>query len=200
MKNKMNYYIIYKPYNMVSQFQREKKIMGLKGLEYPFPADVYPVGRLDADSEGLLILTNDNRLNHKLLHPSQKHERVYLVQLNGVITEDAIKELESGIEISIEGKAYFTQPAKAEIMEEPETLPERMPPVPYRKSLPTSWLKLTLTEGKNRQVRRMTAKVGFPTLRLIRTSIEDLNIENLKPFEVREISKELIFNLLKLKE
>jgi 23S rRNA pseudouridine2457 synthase len=192
------YYIIYKPFNMLSQFQREGKLMALKDLEYPFPKDVYPVGRLDADSEGLLILSNDTSLNHKLLHPSHKHERVYLVQLDGVITAEAAKNLEEGVEISVEGTPYYTKPAKAELIKEPENLPERMPPVRYRKSLPTSWLKLTLTEGKNRQVRRMTAKVGFPTLRLIRLSIEDLQIDNLQPGEIKEMKKEEIFALLKL--
>jgi 23S rRNA pseudouridine2457 synthase len=195
----LQYYIIYKPFNMLSKFQPEGKLKALKDLEYPFPKDVYPVGRLDSDSEGLLILSNDTSLNHKLLHPSHQHNRTYLAQVDGIITPEAAAELEKGVEISVEGKLYFTKPAKAELIAEPEDLPERMPPVRYRKSLPTSWLKLTLTEGKNRQVRRMTAKVGFPTLRLIRVSIENLELGTLQPGEVKELQKEEIYRLLKLR-
>jgi 23S rRNA pseudouridine2457 synthase len=192
------YYIIYKPFNMLSKFTPEGKLRALRDIEFPFPRDVYPVGRLDSDSEGLLILTNDTALNHKLLHPKHGHERTYLVQVDGIVSEEAAQLLEKGIEISVEGKPHFTKPAKAELIEEPENLPERMPPVRYRKSLPTSWLKLTLTEGKNRQVRRMTAKVGFPTLRLIRISIGNLELGNLQPGQVKEYEGIEIYQLLGL--
>jgi 23S rRNA pseudouridine2457 synthase len=184
---------------MLSKFTPEGKLKALRDIEFPFPKNVYPLGRLDSDSEGLLILTDDTALNHKLLHPKHEHKRTYLAQVDGIITPEAAQLLEKGIEISVEGKPHFTKPAKAELIEEPENLPERMPPVRYRKSLPTSWIKLTLTEGKNRQVRRMTAKVGFPTLRLIRISIEDLELENLQPGEVKEFEREEIYRLLKIK-
>lgn len=198
MNKEHKYYIIYKPYKMLSKFTPEGKLKGLAELDFNFPKDVYPVGRLDSDSEGLLLLSNDSSLNHKLLHPSQMHERTYFVQVDGIILPDALKQLEKGVEISVEGKQYFTKPAKAELIEEPEYLPERIPPVRYRKSLPTSWLKLTLTEGKNRQVRRMTAKVGFPTLRLIRFSIGELDFGNLGPGEVKEMGQSEIYGLLNL--
>jgi 23S rRNA pseudouridine2457 synthase len=194
-----NYYIIYKPYGMLSKFQREGKLTALKDLEYPFPKDVYPVGRLDSDSEGLLILTNDKSLNHKLLHPSYKHARTYLAQVDGQVTDEAIHKLENGMEISVEGKPHFTLPAKAEIISEPENIPDRMPPVRFRRNIPTSWIKLTLFEGKNRQVRRMTAMAGYPTLRLIRYSIENLMLGELKPGEVKEVEREEIYQKLKVK-
>jgi 23S rRNA pseudouridine2457 synthase len=184
---------------MLSKFQPEGKLQALKDLEYPFPKDVYPVGRLDSDSEGLLILTNDKSLNHKLLHPSHKHSRTYLAQVDGIITPEAAAQLEKGVEISVEGKAHFTLPAIVEIVPEPQNLPPRHPPVRIRKNLPTSWLKLTLFEGKNRQVRRMTAKVGFPTLRLIRVSIENLLLGDLQPGEVKELTQQEIYEKLKLR-
>jgi 23S rRNA pseudouridine2457 synthase len=155
---------------MLSQFTREGDHPTLADLDFTFAKDIYPVGRLDADSEGLLLLTNDNFLKTKLLEPRNKHTRTYYVQVEGEVTQDACEQLSKGVTISINGKSYKTLPATAEMIDEPE-LPERDPPIRFRKNIPTSWLALTLREGKNRQVRRMTATVGFPTLRLVRWSI-----------------------------
>ena len=155
---------------MLSQFTREGEHATLADLGFDFPKDVYPVGRLDADSEGLLLLTNDNLLKTKLLEPRNKHKRTYYVQVEGDITEEACVAMRAGVKISINGKSYLTLPAEASLIEEP-TLPERNPPIRVRKSIPDSWVSITLREGKNRQVRKMTAAVNFPTLRLVRWAI-----------------------------
>ena len=158
--------------------------------------DVYPVGRLDYDSEGLLLLTNDKALTHRLLEPKYEHKRTYWVQVEGSINNEATKELEKGVVINIDGKAYKTKPSIAAIMEDYPELPERTPPIRFRKNIPTSWLSLTLTEGKNRQVRKMTAAIGFPTLRLVRFSIGKLQCDGLKSGELREIQGTDIEKLL----
>ena len=160
--------------------------------------DVYPVGRLDYDSEGLLILTNDNYLKTQILDPDNAHDRVYLLQLDGDITKAAIKEIENGVEINVDGEIYTTLPAKAEILNTPPVIFDRSVPVRFRKDLPTSWIKLTLTEGKNRQARKIAAKVGFPVLRLIRISIEDINLNDMLPGAITQISKKTIYKLLHL--
>lgn len=185
------YYIIYKPYSMLSQFSREGNHPTLADLEFQFPKDVYPVGRLDADSEGLLLLTNDTRLNQKLLSPGKGHQRTYLVQVEGEINLEACKQLEKGVVINV-GKIYHTLPAKVNIASLLPELPERNPPVRFRKNIPTSWIFITLIEGKNRQVRKMTASVGFPTLRLIRFSFCGFTIKGMKPGEIREVKKQEI--------
>jgi 23S rRNA pseudouridine2457 synthase len=191
------YFIIHKPYGVLSQFSKEGNQATLADL-YDFPKDVYPVGRLDSDSEGLLILTNDKNLNYKLLNPKFKHFRTYWVQVDGAINNEAIKKLKSGITININGKHHKTLPAKAKIIEPPIEIEERNPPVRYRKNIPTSWIEISLTEGKNRQVRKMTAAVGFPTLRLIRIKIEQLSLFPLKCGEVKELQKQEIYRLLGL--
>lgn len=191
------YFIIHKPYGMLSQFSKEGKHTTLADL-FNFPKDVYPVGRLDSDSEGLLIITNDKNLNYKLLQPKFKHLRTYLVQVDGAISNEAIEKLQSGVSININGKLHKTLPAKAKIIDSPREVEERNPPVRFRKNIPTSWIELSLTEGKNRQVRKMTAAVGFPTLRLIRIKIEKINLFPLKSGEVKEFQKEEIYRLLGL--
>ena len=138
--------------------------------------NIYPVGRLDYDSEGLLLLTDDKRLTSKLLEPKMEHPRTYLVQVERTIDTAAIRKLEAGVTLNFDGKSYLTKKAKAQITEAPEWLWERVPPVRFRKEIPTSWLMLTITEGRNRQVRKMTAAVGFPTLRLIRYAIGAVTI------------------------
>ena len=187
------YFLIYKPYNVLSQFTSNEGKQTLADL-FLIPKNVYPVGRLDYDSEGLLILTNDTTLNHLLLTPTNKHEREYWVQLEGMITQEALVELEKGVVISIDGKAYKTLPAKASSLINEPIVPEINPPIRFRKSIPTTWISLTLIEGKNRQVRRMTAKVGFPTLRLIRCRIEKLTLGNLMPGEMKELTKTEIYS------
>lgn len=182
-----SYYVIYKPYNILSQFTDEGNKKGLNSI-LSLPKDCYPVGRLDSDSEGLLLITNDKSVNNRLLDPHSKHKRTYYVQVDGDITEEAIKQLRSGVTIKVDGRNYTTLPAEAEKIEEPE-LPPRNPPVRFRKSIPTSWIKLSLTEGKNRQVRHMTAAVGFPTLRLVRAQIGKLNIGPMLPGDVIEMDR-----------
>ncbi len=192
----LRYFVIYKPYNMLSQFTPEGEHQTLKDLDFTFPKDVYPVGRLDADSEGLLLLTNDTAINKLLLNPKNQHPRKYLVQVEGAIDAEAIKMLESGLEINNNGKPYMTQPAKARIIDIEPLIPPRVPPVRFRKTVPTSWIELTLIEGKNRQVRKMTAKAGFPTLRLLRIAIGNIKLDNMQPGEVKEIDKEKVYNIL----
>lgn len=193
-----HYFIIYKPYLVLSQFTKENdKHQTLKDV-FNVPSDVYTVGRLDNDSEGLLILTNDKELNHRLLDPSFKHEREYWVQVDGAISNEAIIELEKGVTITVDGKAYQTKPCKVKLFAEAPPVPDRHPPVRFRKNIPTSWISLTLIEGKNRQVKKMTAKVGFPTLRLIRYRIESINIDNMKPGDILELSKQSIYKSLSI--
>ena len=189
-----NYYIVYKPYGMLSQFTPEGNKPALGSL-LKFPLDCYPVGRLDADSEGLLLLTNDKKINQKLLDPKAGHKRTYLVQVDGAITEEAVEKLATGVEIKVEGKMYTTLPAVAERIEEP-TLPPRNPPVRFRKTIPTSWIRLTLTEGKNRQVRHMTAAVGFPTLRIVRVAMEKIELGTMNPGDVMEMKSTEIYEQL----
>lgn len=180
---------------MLSQFSREGDKQILKDY-FDVPVDVYPVGRLDYDSEGLLLLTNDKTINHRLLHPSFKHERTYWVQVEGAITPAAIKTLQQGCTISVNGKTHKTQKCKAGIFDPAPEVPDRHPPIRYRKNIPDTWIWLTLTEGKNRQVRKMTASVGFPTLRLIRYSMEKINIDGLKPGEMSILTQKEAYSML----
>lgn len=182
---------------MLSQFSAEGGHPGLGELA-PFPPDVYPVGRLDHDSEGLLLLTNDKKINNLLLDPKNKHQRTYWIQAEGTVTEEALEKLRKGISISIDGKPYLTLPAKARLLDPAPVIAARVPPIRFRKNIPTSWIELTLHEGKNRQVRRMTAATGFPTLRLIRVSMEQLQLGDLKIGDVQELDGKLVYKLLKL--
>ncbi len=192
-----SYYIIYKPFGILSQFTPEGKKLGLASF-LNLPKDCYPVGRLDADSEGLLLITNDKALNNQLLDPKAKHPRTYYVQVDGDITKEAIDKLIKGVQIKVEGISYSTLPAKAEIIEEPK-LPPRNPPVRFRKSIPTSWIKLTIIEGKNRQVRHMTAAVGFPTLRLVRAQIGKIDIGPMQSGDLVEMERGELMNKLGLR-
>lgn len=193
----LSYYLIYKPYLMLSQFSREGDKLTLADLTCDFPKDVYPVGRLDADSEGLLLLTNDKQLNHRLLNPKYRHNRTYYVQVEGALTDEALHQLATGVTISIDGKAYATLPADVGIIPEP-ILPGRNPPIRYRANSPTSWLSISLHEGKNRQVRKMTAAVSFPTLRLVRWGIENLTADGMAPGEVQTLSQKEVVRGLRL--
>lgn len=192
------YFVLNKPYGYVSQFTDEAKHPGLQRL-IQLPKDVYPVGRLDSDSEGLLVLTNDNYLKHNLISPQFKHKRTYAVQVDGIATQVHINLLMQGVQISVEGKPYKTLPPNNITLLHNVNFKERTPPVRFRKSIPTSWIELTLIEGKNRQVRKMTAAVGIPTLRLIRTTIEDIKIEDYKEGELKELDKSSIYKMLKIK-
>ncbi|TDO29144.1 pseudouridine synthase [Sediminibacterium goheungense] len=192
----MNYYfIIYKPYLVQSQFSQVDGKQTLSDF-FDVPKDVYPVGRLDHDSEGLLILTNDKQLNHRLLHPANKHERKYWVQVDGAITVDAVEQLSRGVSITVDGKPYRTSPAHVELFKTEPIVPLRNPPIRFRKEIPAPWISIVLTEGKNRQVRKMTATVGFPTLRLIRYSIETLTIDGMQPGDLISLSKSTLYKKL----
>jgi 23S rRNA pseudouridine2457 synthase len=192
----LNFYcIIYKPFNVLSQFTSGEGKQTLKDF-FEVPNNVYAVGRLDYDSEGLLILTNDKKLNHQLLNPLFAHEREYWVQVDGQITYEAVNDLQRGVDITVDGKLYRTKKCTATIFKIPPIVPDRTPPIRYRKNLPTSWIKLVLTEGKNRQVRKMTAAAGFPTLRLIRYRLEKCTIESLQPGELRVLTESEAYHFL----
>lgn len=163
-----------KPYGVLTQFTAagsERRTLS----EFGFPPAVYPVGRLDYDSEGLLILTDDGRLNALLLHPARGHERTYLVQVENIPDERTLERLRQGVVVQNER----TLPALAELLAKEPNLPPRPVPIRFRRNIPTAWIRLTLTEGRNRQVRRMTACVGCPTLRLVRIEIGRLSLFDL---------------------
>ena len=184
-----------KPYNVVCQFsQTVPNRLTLKHfIDVP---GVYAVGRLDQDSEGLLLLTNDGRLQHQLTDPKFHHPKTYLVQVEGIPTPQALEQLRRGVTLNFKGVPYRTLPAQVKQIE--LTIPDRVPPIRYRAHIPTAWLEITLTEGKNRQIRRMTAHVGFPTLRLIRIKIGHLCLDRLQPGEWRELSFTELKSLIKL--
>lgn len=185
------YIAFHKPYKVLSQFSAEGDKETLADYLQGLPKDVYPVGRLDYDSEGLLLLTNDKNLNHQLTEPKFAHSRIYWVQVDGDITIEAIKKLAAGVMITVNGKHYNTLPARAEKLLNEPPVPPRNPPIRYRANIPTSWISLTLTEGKNRQVRKMTAAVGFPTLRLIRYAIGQLTLDGIEPGSYTEYDEHI---------
>lgn len=187
---KLYYYKIYKPYGMLSQFTDSEGRAVLKDL-FAFPNDVYSIGRLDSDSEGLLLLTSDKKLTDKLLNPKRKIEKEYYVLVERVPEKESLTKLEAGV--VIEGKK--TLPAKVTLIETPN-LPERVPPVRVRKTVVDKWLSITITEGRNRQVRKMTAAVGHPTLRLIRVRINNIHLGSMKPGEVRELTEKELKSIL----
>jgi 23S rRNA pseudouridine2457 synthase len=162
-----------KPFNVMCQFTDDQGRATL--ANYIKLPNVYAAGRLDYDSEGLILLTSDGRLQHKISDPQHKMEKTYWVQVEGQITESALLQLRNGVVLN-DGP---TKPSKAQQIDQPPYLWVRTPPIRERKNIPTSWLALTLTEGRNRQVRRMTAHVGFPTLRLIRYSVGKWSIDGL---------------------
>ena len=145
--------------------------------EFNFPKGLYPIGRLDADSEGLLLLSDEAGLNERLLHPRNAHQRTYWAQVERIPSEEAFRRLESGLVL----QGYKTRDCQARTLEPQPLVPPRTPPIRYRKNVPDVWLELTLTEGKNRQVRRMTAAIGHPTLRLIRVAIGKFGLGELRP-------------------
>jgi len=154
------------------------------------PTDVYPVGRLDYDSEGLLLLTNDTKINHQLLTPALEHKRIYWVQVEGMITTKAIAMLTAGVSINNNGMIIQTKPARLDLLGDDIAVPERNPPIRFRKNIPTTWVEIQLTEGKNRQVRKMFAAVHFPVLRLIRAQIGAFTILGMQPGDVITLSNE----------
>lgn len=174
--------LLNKPYGVLCQFSPSPGRQTLKDF-IAVPA-VYPAGRLDADSEGLVVLTDDGQLQHRVSDPRHRHAKTYWVQVEGLPPPQALEQLARGVKLG----DYVTRPATVELAAEPAWLWPRQRPIRYRRNIPTQWLKLTLAEGKNRQVRRMTATVGFPTLRLIRYGIGIWDLAALAPGEWREIA------------
>jgi 23S rRNA pseudouridine2457 synthase len=188
-KNLFRYLLFYKPYDVLSQFTDKEATKINEGdrstlKDYiPIPS-VYPVGRLDRDSEGLMLLTNNGRLQHQLSDRRFRHPRTYWVQVEGIPEQAALRQLRIGVMI----QDYQTRPAVVNRLPTEPQLPPRQPPIRFRKTVPTSWLEITLTEGRNRQVRRMTAAVGFPTLRLVRVAIAHLRLDGLEPGQWRDLT------------
>jgi 23S rRNA pseudouridine2457 synthase len=170
-----------KPYGVICKFSPEADRRTL--ADYIKVADVYPAGRLDTDSEGLLLLTDDGALQARIASPRHRLAKLYWAQVEGAPTEAALTQLRNGMDLG----DFTTKPAGARLIDEPGDLWPREPPIRYRAAIPTAWLELTLREGKNRQVRRMTARVGFPTLRLVRAAIGQVSVQGLAPAAWREI-------------
>jgi 23S rRNA pseudouridine2457 synthase len=171
----------YKPYGVLSQFRPIQGSPFRTLAEFGFPPGVYPVGRLDAKSEGLLLLSDEPWIVYRLLHPRFRHRRLYWVQVEGIPSEEALQRLQSGMRL---GK-YRTRPCRAWRLVPPPEVPPREPPIRLRKTVPTSWIAIELTEGKYHQVRRMTAALGHPTLRLLRVSIGNFSLWSLRPGQWR---------------
>lgn len=175
----------HKPFGVLSQFTPDGS-PNRPLAEFKFPPDVYPIGRLDADSEGLLLLSDEAHLNERLLHPTRGHQRTYWAQVERVPNDEALRQLERGVTI----QGHRTLPCRAWRLEpQPEVAP-RDPPIRFRKNVPDCWIALELTEGKNRQVRRMTAAVGHPTLRLLRVQIGAFPLGDLPAGQWRAVSAE----------
>lgn len=188
-ENKLKYFALHKPFGYLSQFTdklNRKTLSHLKNI----PKDVYSVGRLDMDSEGLLLLSNDKLLVDYLLNPQNFHEKEYLVQVEGIPNEEEMEKFKTGLVI----QRKITLPAKIELVT-PSNISERIPPIRKRINISVCWIKIVITEGRNRQVRKMTAAIGHPTLRLIRTRIKNITLGNLKPGEIRELTELEIKNL-----
>ncbi|ATX81877.1 ribosomal large subunit pseudouridine synthase E [Mariprofundus ferrinatatus] len=178
-----------KPYGVLTQFTDQQ---GRETLaDYIDIPGIYAAGRLDRDSEGLLLLTDDGKLQHRIAHPRHKLEKTYWAQVEGEITTEAIQKLRNGVEL----KDGMTRPARAKKIDPPSMLWTRNPPIRYRAEIPTSWIELKISEGRNRQVRRMTAAVGFPTLRLIRYAIGPITLDGLKPGGCSEVEEQSLWGL-----
>jgi len=175
------YILFNKPYGVVTQFSGAGPTL----RDYIDVKDVYPVGRLDHDSEGLLLLTDDGALQHRLTAPKFAHPRTYWVQVEGEPEDDALSHLAEGVIV----QGIPTRPAEVKLLAKEPLLAPRNPPIRFRKTVPTAWIEITLTEGRNRQVRRMTAAVGHPTLRLVRIALGNLRLEGLQPGEWRNLSE-----------
>lgn len=174
---------IFKPYGFLSQFVPEsRKKKKLLGELFDFPEKTMAIGRLDHDSEGLLLLTTDGMMSYKVR--DKGIEKEYYVQVDGEITHEAIKKLQNGVEITVSGAKYLTLPCKSFALEDEPNLPSRGRKIRDPKHGPTSWVSITICEGKNRQIRKMTAAVGFPTLRLVRVRIGDIHIDSMDSGEV----------------
>ncbi|HCQ11902.1 pseudouridine synthase [Flavobacterium sp.] len=180
------HFLIFKPYGYLSQFIYElKRPKKLLGELYNFPESTMAIGRLDEDSEGLLLLTTDGMMSE--IVRSKKVEKEYYVQVDGIVTQEAIEALKSGVLIGFNGKKYLTKKCEARILSEIPNFPDRAKKIRDERHGPTSWLSITINEGKFRQVRKMTSAVGFPTLRLVRIRVGNIYLNDLKPGEVLEV-------------
>jgi 23S rRNA pseudouridine2457 synthase len=195
-KTTHRYFIINKPYQMVSQFISPEKVRLLSHLDFEFPAGTHAVGRLDNKSEGLLILTTNKRVTKLLFESETPHSRTYLIQAEKIMNEDKLNQLRSGVTINVKGTNYITQTCHVEVVQKPANLFGRLQE--FKDYLPQTWVSITLTEGKFHQLRKMFAAVGHDCKRLIRTSIEDLQLGNLQPGEVQELDEDYFFNHLKI--
>jgi 23S rRNA pseudouridine2457 synthase len=180
----MRYILLNKPYEVLTQFTDEAGRKTLK--DFVAVPNIYPVGRLDYDSEGLVLLTDDKQLQHRLSEPRFKVPKTYWVQVEGVPTAEALEQLRRGVDL----KTGFSSPAAVELLPDTPALWERSKPVRFRANIPTSWVQIRISQGMNRQVRKMTAAVGFPTLRLVRVRIADLQVDQLQPGQWRELTAE----------
>lgn len=193
------YFIINKPYKMVSQFISPDKVNLLGDLDFDFPEGTHAIGRLDNNSEGLLILTTNKRVTALLFQSEVPHKRTYLVQVEKVVNEERLQQLQKGVKIIIKGGAeYITTPCEVEIVEKPKNLYKREHE--FRDDLPQTWLLITLTEGKFHQIRKMVSAVRHDCKRLIRVSIEDLELGDLQPGKVKEIEENEFFEKLKIRD
>lgn len=174
------YILFHKPYGIISQFSGERQNL----RDFIPIKNIYPCGRLDHDSEGLMLLTDDGALQHRLTDPRFQHPRAYWVQVERIPDEAALRQLGQGVMI----QGQRTLPAKVSLLAAEPNLPPREPPIRFRKSVPTAWIEITLIEGRNRQVRRMTAAIGHPTLRLVRVAIGDLLLHDLAPGKWRTLT------------
>lgn len=195
--NTERYFIIYKPVNMVSQFISSHKVNLLGDLNYDFPEGTHAIGRLDQNSEGLLLLTTNKKITKLLFQGEKPHVRTYLVQVKNKMTLETIKRLEQGIEISAnDGSTYLTNPCTVKLVEQPDYITE--PLTPLHPNAENSWLEISLTEGKFHQVRKMVAAVHHKCIRLIRIAIEDIHVQGLKPGQVVEVEETYFFEKLHL--
>ena len=196
--NEHRYFILNKPINMVSQFVSTHQVKLLGSINFDFPEGTHAIGRLDKNSEGLLLLTTNSKVTKLLFHGKQPHTRKYLVQVINKVTPETIAALSNGITISAkQGEKYITNTCEVVIVDKPAYIQE-LSSTPLHKNVKNSWLTITLTEGKFHQVRKMVAAVNHKCLRLIRITIEDIEVETLKPGEVQEVSHEYFFEKLKL--
>lgn len=193
----MKYILFNKPYNVVCQFSKPGDEPTPTLADFIHVPNVYPAGRLDHDSEGLVLLTDDGGFQHRVTDPKFGHAKTYWAQVEGTPTAGAIQRLEAGVLLKGFKTRYRTRPAKARILDPAPELWPRDPPIRYRANIPTAWIEITLEEGRNRQVRRMTANVGFPTLRLIRAALAGLTIEGLDPGQSRDLTASELARLMR---
>jgi len=183
------YYILNKPFGTLSQFTREHPSHQVLADHYSFPKDVYPIGRLDRDSEGLLLLSNDKKLVKSLLSPESKVWKTYWVQVEGIPEEKSLELLRQGIEIRVNKKRHKCKPAKVRRFSDPPNIWDRDPPIRVRKNIPDSWLEIKIQEGKNRQIRRMFATIGFPVMRVNEFAIRRHTLAEMNPGQGKELKK-----------